>query len=61
MASYVKLIAEQMMKDGDYPETLDKGFVDRIVMSPLHDIGKIKIPDAILNKPGRLSMKNTQL
>ena len=24
-------------------------------LAPLHDVGKIGIPDAILNKPGRLS------
>lgn len=40
-----------------YPEYhLPKTEIDKIVMSSiLHDVGKISIPDGILNKPGRLT------
>jgi len=40
-----------------YPEYyLPKAEIDKIVMSSiLHDVGKISIPDGILNKPGRLT------
>lgn len=35
---------------------LPKAEIDKIVMSSiLHDVGKISIPDGILNKPGRLT------
>ena len=29
--------------------------------SPMHDIGKVAIPDAILNKPGRLSLQEFEV
>ncbi|MBR6485860.1 MAG: HD domain-containing protein [Lachnospiraceae bacterium] len=52
---YTEIIARRMMKD--YPETkLTESDVDIIVSaSALHDIGKIAIPDSILNKPGKLT------
>ena len=52
---YTEIIAKRMLKD--YPETgLDEDKVSVIVSaSALHDIGKIAIPDSILNKPGKLT------
>ncbi len=52
---YTEIIAKRMLKD--YPETgLDEEKVSVIVSaSALHDIGKIAIPDSILNKPGKLT------
>jgi two-component system response regulator RpfG len=48
MAKYARLIAEQM--------GLSKSDCDTIELAaPMHDIGKIGIPDDILRKPGRLS------
>lgn len=55
-AAYVEQIAKELKRQGAYPEILsDRYMKDMIVAAPLHDIGKIHIPDAVLNKPGRLS------
>ena len=54
--AYVELLAVQMMKNGHYPDILtprDVRFLKRA--APMHDIGKIVVPDAILKKPGRLT------
>lgn len=55
-ADYVERIAKELKRRGVYPQILtDRYMEDMIVAAPLHDIGKIHIPDAVLNKPGRLT------
>lgn len=53
--AFTRILAEQAMADcPEYGLTWDK--IDVIVAaSPLHDIGKIAIPDGILLKPARLT------
>jgi HD-GYP domain-containing protein (c-di-GMP phosphodiesterase class II) len=53
---YVKLIAGELYKEHQFPEILTPEYVGEITAAaPLHDVGKIKIPDAILNKPDKLT------
>lgn len=55
-AKYVEYIAQKLKKQGMYNDILtDKYMSDMVVAAPLHDIGKIHIPDAVLNKPGKLT------
>ena len=54
MQNYTRIIAGNIAKN--HPELLTKEEVYYIAsMAPLHDIGKINIPDIILLKPGKLS------
>lgn len=53
---YVKAIAEQLQRSGLHTAVLTKEYVDLLFLSaPLHDIGKVGVPDHILLKPGRLT------
>ena len=55
-AAYCEIILCQMLLEGMYPEQMTDEFITEVISSaPLHDVGKIKVADAILNKPGRLT------
>lgn len=54
--AYVKLLAEELRKRGYYREVLTKDYIQNLCQSaPMHDIGKIAVPDVVLQKPGRLT------
>ena len=56
MRSYSMILAEELGCGGPYCTRIDKEFLEDLYRaSPLHDIGKVGIPDAILLKPGQLT------
>jgi two-component system response regulator RpfG len=54
MAQYARVIAEHLGLPDNECEIIE-------LAAPMHDIGKIGIPDAILHKPGRLSQAEFEI
>ncbi len=60
--SYCSILAKYLSKEGPYTNQIDETFIDEIYRSsPLHDIGKVGIPDKILLKPGSLEFSEFEI
>ncbi len=55
-SEYVEAILYELRREEDFDDILTPEYMHNIILSaPLHDIGKITIPDSILKKPSRLT------
>lgn len=55
-SAYVELVVRKLRKMKKYSDIITDDYAeDLIKAAPLHDIGKISTPDAILTKPGKLT------
>ena len=53
---YVELLTEELKRRGHYKDILTKDYTNNLYKAaPMHDIGKVAVPDVILQKPGKLT------
>ncbi|MEI7996225.1 MAG: response regulator, partial [Methylococcaceae bacterium] len=59
---FTRLIAEKLSCEEPFKRTIDASFINTIFhASPLHDIGKVAIPDNVLLKPGKLTTEEFEI
>jgi HD-GYP domain-containing protein (c-di-GMP phosphodiesterase class II) len=57
LRAYSQILAEDLAVTGPYTSQITGTFLrDFALSTPLHDIGKVGIPDSVLRKPGRLDL-----
>ena len=61
-AIYIEILIKAMMTRGIYTDELRGKNLESLISSArLHDVGKIAVPDAILNKPGKLTNEEFEI
>jgi len=59
---YCHLLATKLLENNLYTDIVDDLFIEDIyAVSPMHDIGKVAIPDAILKKPAKLTNEEFEI
>ena len=62
VCNYSRVLAHHLAVAGKHGPDVNHGYVRLIYQtSPLHDIGKVAIPDCVLLKPGRLSDREFEI
>ena len=59
--NYVGRLLLRMKSHDDYSGLTENYCSNVVLAAPMHDIGKIRIPDAILNKPGKLTKEEFEI
>ena len=55
-SEYVRILAEDALANKVYADTINEQYIKKLcTLSPMHDVGKIMVPDEILRKPGKLT------
>lgn len=62
VSKFARVVAVELQRSGPYTHQVTDEFIDYLVQAaPLHDIGKVGIPDDILTKPGKLTDEEFQI
>ena len=61
-ALYFDALGEKMLRSIEYRHELTEGLLEKMVYAvPLHDIGKVGIPDSVLLKPDKFTKKEFEV
>jgi response regulator RpfG family c-di-GMP phosphodiesterase len=62
VSKLARIIACELHREGPYAAIVTEEFIESLVQAaPMHDIGKVGIPDEILTKPGKLTDEEFQI
>jgi putative two-component system response regulator len=62
MREYCRILADDLSRQESYREQVDGNYIQLIYLtSPLHDIGKVGIPDSVLLKPGKFTPEEFEI